>query len=801
MRMKRIMMLAVCVASLAVLAGEYDDYVKYTGSGIVAAFDNGAYWDDNGNPPGPGKNYYIGKSYYYGWNGETGKTFQGDKLVVADTFFFGGTADTTVGFGDTEWIAGSKIFYYTPLQITAGKWTVSTTVDKPLKIEYSRSDAPYDRTYPQDFASAADGYAVMVKRSDSPNDTKGLNVSATGDWSQYYGTFEMGFVHTFKRPSASGAFVCPGTLKFRENTALVLESSTVTHEVGSLDAAGNASLSVYGALNSAGTVLLRGASALTFKSTDKTHAVGTLDLGAESVLTIPSGSSVTVSDRLLVEDGATLKHTLQTKSTTDYDPAPVLLLTLSKTAYEAGLPDLSKIQLVSTASGCTSNGPYPRVYLKVEETDDGGAKIFVAQRKIVEHITQDLGGGTSLNKAANWSDNALPGPSNDYYCAVYGGKGAQINFLNESDKVVWAGGTLFMDSEWAPVMLTAHDVTIADLWLSNKAYVRPMGVFGQIYDLRGKLSVPAGGKGRLQMGDGDTLRLHSDLGGSGLLNIKYGGENNTKAEYLYGILELSGDNRNFAGKFYLSMEGHARWPIVVPSATVNVTAKVFDGFGFGGELAAFTYDALTVTNFCRVTVMDDADFTPVTRGWYLTDEKAFVKVEDGKTAKLRSVLTLNDNTTMVKEGAGAFWIYQTPSVRGTGAATVNVSAGVLGAGSANAFDGLSLTFADGALAVPALGGEGIDLTNVASIGGTGLKVKIDMTGIAEKSGDYAVPVLKFPKGTAYATRFAQGSGNLSVTLMNRTRGYCVKGLRYEDDGENITVTAGLTVGGFLLFLE
>ncbi len=299
----------------------------------------------------------------------------------------------------------------------------------------------------------------------------------------------------------------------------------------------------------------------------------------------------------------------------------------------------------------------------------------------------------------------------------------------------------------------------------------------------------------------DTLRLHSDLGGSGLLNIKYGGENNTKAEYLYGILELSGDNRNFAGKFYLSMEGHARWPIVVPSATVNVTAKVFDGFGFGGELAAFTYDALTVTNFCRVTVMDDADFTPVTRGWYLTDEKAFVKVEDGKTAKLRSVLTLNDNTTMVKEGAGAFWLYQTPSVRGTGAATVNVSAGVLGAGSANAFDGLSLTFADGALAVPALGGEGIDLTNVASIGGTGLKVKIDMTGIAEKSGDYAVPVLKFPKDTAYATRFAEGSGNLSVTLMNKTKGYCVKGLRYVDDGENITVTAGLTVGGFLLFVK
>ena len=86
--MKRIMMLAVCVASLTVLAGEYDDYVKYTGSGTVSAFDNGAYWDDNGNPPGPGKKYYIGKSYYYGWNGETGKTFQGDKLVVANTFFF-----------------------------------------------------------------------------------------------------------------------------------------------------------------------------------------------------------------------------------------------------------------------------------------------------------------------------------------------------------------------------------------------------------------------------------------------------------------------------------------------------------------------------------------------------------------------------------------------------------------------------------------------------------------------------------------------------------------------------------------
>lgn len=799
--MKRIMMLAVCVASLTVLGGAYDDYIKYTGSGTVSAFDNGAYWDDNGNPPEPGKNYYIGKSYYYGWNGETGKTFQGDKLVVANTFYFGGNAGTTVGFSDTEWIVGSKIFYYTPLQITAGKWTVLTTADSPLKIEYSRSDNPYDRTYPQDFASPETGYAIMTKRSDSPSDTKGMNVSATGDWSKYYGTFEVSFVHTFMRPSASGAFVCPGTLRFRENATLVLESSTVTHEVGSLDAADNAILSVYGTLNSTGMVQLRDASTLTFQSTGKTHAVGTLDLGEGTVLTLPSGTSVTVTDRLLVEDGATLKHALQTKSTTDYDPAPVLLLTLSKTAYEAGLPDLSKIQLVSTASGCTSNGPYPHVSLKVNETDDGGAQVFVVQKKIVNHIKQDLGGDTSVDKTENWSNGELPDPKYDYYCAITpDGKGAQVNFLNESYKV-WAGGTLFMDSEWAPLMLTAHDVTVADLWLSSKAYIRPMGVWGQIYDLRGKLSVPAGGTGRLQMGDGDTLRLHSDIGGSGLLKIKYGGENNTKTEYLYGILELSGDNRNFAGKFCLGMEGHAKWPAVVPSATMNVTAKVFDGFGFGGELAAFTYDALTVTNFCRVSVMDDADFTPVNRGWYLTDEQAFVNVEDGKTAKFRSVLTFNDNTTMVKEGAGAFWLYQASSVIGTGAAAVNVSAGVLGAGVANAFDGLALTFADGALAVPALGGEGIDLTNVASIGGTVLKVKIDMTGIAEKSGDYAVPVLKFPKGSAYATRFAQGSGNLSVTLMNKTKGYCVKGLRYEDDGENITVMTDLIVGGLAVIVR
>ena len=41
----------------------------------------------------------------------------------------------------------------------------------------------------------------------------------------------------------------------------------------------------------------------------------------------------------------------------------------------------------------------------------------------------------------------------------------------------------------------------------------------------------------------------------------------------------------------------------------------------------------------------------------------------------------------------------------------------------------------------------------------------------------------------------------SALGLKTSMGDFTKGLRYVDDGENITVTAGLTVGGFLLFVK
>ena len=211
--MKRIMMLAVCVASLAVLGGEYDDYVKHNG-GSGDAFVTATAWTPNGLPE-PGKNYYVpaNKTMTVGTSGAT-STFGGDKLVVAGAVSFVGSGGTKVYWGDSEFLGGCSMRVWSLCQ-SYDTWRISGTESSPFTWIFGRSNKDKGQRELVNMhvamKSAQTGYLKLSSNRDSGSIYGPLLDVSDCDFSEFFGTFRC-LTNAFLRSSKMFAF--PGALLF-----------------------------------------------------------------------------------------------------------------------------------------------------------------------------------------------------------------------------------------------------------------------------------------------------------------------------------------------------------------------------------------------------------------------------------------------------------------------------------------------------------------------------------------------------------------------------------------------------------
>ena len=737
--MKRIMMLAVCVASLTVLGGEYDDYVTMTGGGFGhKSFSTGDGWPNNEEPQ-PGKKYYCpaGKTFWYGnWAEapqENNVTFAGDELVMGGWFYLGGGAYTWIGFQKTVWLSGSSLRYYTSVNFIdtgTAEFEVKATAANPFRMSYSASTANVTRDWPIDFVSAADGY-TKFDRPDGDTGAYGFDATLKGDWSRYYGTFEVAHSHCLIRATD---MVMPGTFKLTAaNARLKFSSSAATYTIGGLEAA------------------------------------------AGAIIDVSNGAVPTFTTKFDLQPGAIVWHGLVTKVEKNY-AAEKLLFRIAKGVE---LPDFEKISFVSKAGGSNSKGPIPKTYVRTAENGDY-VEVYLVQRKVVYHEYNGLGTLYSLTIKEAWSDGELPTADKDYffYRTPDGSKGAQVNFGGVTSPYVWTGGTMVMWDQYNDVMMYLTDITIGDLWLRDGASLRTTG-WGTTYAVRGNLSIIGGSYGAVDLGHGNVVQLYSNLAGTGNFRTDFicTATSATSAPKAHdGTLRLWGDNSAFKGKLLLGFYGSSE----LPSDEKYLTMEAMNGTAFGGELAAFTYDAVSVSDECRLSVGADADFCAVNRGWYFAD-KTYLAVAAEKVAKARSTVTVNGELT--KTGAGSvLFAAVAPEAESLAAKKLTVTEGSVGALTTTALDGVSLAFAAGAglivEAYPAdatFAAKGFMYTDVSKLTSAGT-ITVTITGVADWTEDFVpftVGICTVPTaqaatlaGKMRAKKPAKGIGAKIVTIDN-----------------------------------
>jgi hypothetical protein len=279
---------------------------------------------------------------------------------------------------------------------------------------------------------------------------------------------------------------------------------------------------------------------------------------------------------------------------------------------------------------------------------------------------------------------------------------------------------------------------------------------------------------RFLSGDKCTQFIHSDISGTGLLRFAMDTEVSSTSwdkTLPFGSFELTGDNSAYRGKMMVDC-----WQTVeekyggffgnepyVPGPCSNITLRVSSQANLGGALPEVTYDALTVSNECRLALLSTAVFDEPTRGWFFP-ENAYLLVMNGAVATVCSPITYG--AKLVKEGAGTLVLGGTsriaPGIEGR--PQVKIGEGSLGIVSPAAVDGLDVEFAAGTSLClkakpdnPAMAERGVDLTGASMSSGSAIAVDLDMANVDMEALErvfVAICTVPSAQAAGYAGKFA-----------------------------------------------
>lgn len=221
------------------------------------------------------------------------------------------------------------------------------------------------------------------------------------------------------------------------------------------------------------------------------------------------------------------------------------------------------------------------------------------------------------------------------------------------------------------------------------------------YYVRGGLTIAPGYRGVWIVRSDYLIAIDAQVSGSGDLHLK-STRPASKGATLKGSVEFSALNTNFTGRViaYEDPITGKDDKITAPNKDAYLTLYVTDGRNLGGPLANFTYDALTLSGWARLTATNSVVFDQANRGVFV-DKIGQIEVGAGDVMSLCNSLTLNG--TLLKKGLGMLALGGTmrfvdgaaETEPAAGLNVVEVQKGWIKPLSAQAFDGAALTFATG----------------------------------------------------------------------------------------------------------
>ena len=753
----KLSLILACVpfAAYVSFAASYDSlytaetgYVTMTSSNdkSCSGFVTAGRWSDK-LPPHSGTNYYVGtgKTMYTTNNPIfNGQVFAGDKLVVAGKILHTAGSRVTVSWGDTEFLPGSGYDFGSVGAIQTGTFTVKGTEENPFRFYIKRGDTGREVFKRMDMVSDSSGYTVIEQNGGW------LKFTYEGDWSRYCGTFEC---PTNLNIQLKKNFASPGRFVVPEDGVLTCLSNNSVVALGSLEVA------------SGGKVCFHWSS---------------------------GDAPINISDRLSLAAGATVQNSIELSSY----PSPVhtsMVFRLSPKAVNAGLPDWSAVSYAYSDE--MKLGDLPHIYPFVMDDPDveGGKYMGVWKKEVVCMTNTCSHGKSALDLAYNkpeefWSDGQWPAAGKDYVIAKNYQTDGNVNpYVFPGDSVTVLGVYFAMYSEM-------NDITYSNLVFLGKSVIRPLDGSAS-NTLRGTLKLMADGDypdpAQIALYNNQYFNIASDISGSNKLcayALRYGGQLTIPV----GTVRLSGDNTAWTGKLLVAGTNDVydtTKGLCELNALTNLTLRVTDSKNLGGTLPEFTYDALTVSNQCRLAIDGTTVFAETTRGWYFP-RTAYLYVDGGKTATCLNTLTIGGE--LVKEGAGTLCIGAKPAVEGA-AASITVREGVLAAAVPDAFSGLSVNLCEGgSIGIDVnvrdehFKSRGLDLGGAAISAANGGKISVSPIGV---SGDLAEGCGPYALFTCAADRMEELKNNISVSNPWPGESVSVKLTEKENADGTVTLSA------------
>jgi len=703
-----------------------------TGNGANSSFHSAKNWSDKDVPPDygvphAGTNYYVktGKVLYldYVASAETPTGFAGDSLVVGGQVLMNGAWGTKAVCGPLTMLPDSIFHWINTGNITGGSVHIKgtgTTAGKPVVFRSGRRNETTLRAMNamMTFSSDADGELSWTLFEG--NDI-GVTFTVPDDWSNFNGTFRMGRNLTFK--TQDGRYRIPGHAVVGTNAMLQLTASSGQSEIGALTIQSNGVLNL-SAVN------------------------GTQTIKIDNKLELESGA-------LVIPQAFSGNHLLAN----EFHP----VFELSPGAVAEGLPDFAEISApICGRTQSIINGHEPKVSIFPEmawvvRDSDGGGKMVGFSYKETVAVTNnmtyaahgfDSNGTGNKDPARFWSDGHYPQEGKGYYSSY------NLVITGVGSPYVFPGDSLMVNGSQFLMYSNSGDITINNLALCGNGRIRLLNK-DSTYHLRGTMRVVGNGVSpayRFLAGDRCTHYIDSDISGDGLLRFTMNSEVNSSSwerSLPRGTFELTGDNSSFGGKMMVDCwqtadskyDSYFEDEPFAAGSDSNITLRVSTQSNLGGPLTEAAYDALTISNECRLTLLSTAEFNEQTRGWFFP-ENAYLRVAEGAVATVTSPITYG--TKLVKEGAGTLMLGGTAAVSPdiVGRPRLEVGEGALGFVSVSAIRGIDVFFAENTTlrlmakpTDPAMANQGVDLTDASLSCDSTIPVSFDMADVDVENGE------------------------------------------------------------------
>ena len=618
-----------------------------SGSGTPKSFATAGNWSiaegkSEAEAPNSAYDYYAAHTLSTINKSDVGP-FAGKSLTIGTggaIWWFGAFGNTFYPGTDIIAMESGTYFRFTSMgDIGAGTFEIRGTEDAPVvfRVWYNPDNKPYSTS----FAAAFKGSASSHVRFDRPlsNYFKHTINWGTASMLDFYGTLYLCEYIDFNATS----FATPGTVIVETNGVFNLTASP--------------GVSSFGRLN-----LLQGSS---------------VSLKASHAMTVSNGISIAEGAMISC---ANLKPTTWTPTVAT---TPHTFLRLGK---DAAAPDYDALAAAIKAATVATYGPLPRVVLtsvtNVDDSVDVTAtydEIVIQTNSCLRSVAMTPYGGTG-DPAAYFSDGNPISADRDYYSAkAFYTAGGAYEFPGKSY------------STYSKLGLYGGDVvTFAELNLLPASWIPWMSSIGagNAY-LKGTLNLYGG---RIKPDAGGTIVIESNIGGPSNLLFQLAREKDESSGGGFGgKVVLAGDNSSFAQKIILGET----------AADTNLTLIASSDKNLGGDMADFTYDGVFIRETCRLVLDGTNTFTAANRGWFF-DGAGEIVVTNEAIAVVRQPVTFD--TSLAKTGAGSLILGAAPKFYDSGSgtavdasngATLDVTAGALGAAATNAFSGLAVTLAAG----------------------------------------------------------------------------------------------------------